>query len=192
MSSFNRVVRDSSEPLNGDSVIHKCARLNNHSEIGNYAQELSVNRRNNRMETPLIVAAQNSACRTITKLAQLGADVNAQDAEGNTALHYAVLNSSEKAVEALANAFADANIQNSVGQTAMHLLSVGNYSSLAKLVSRNILRVRMDLLDRDGNSPFMAAVRYDSSRMVQYFLDLGYRPETREANLNTPLHVAVK
>ena len=38
----------------------------------------------------------------------------------------------------------------------------------------------------------MTAARYDSSRMVQYLFDLGYKTETREANNNTPLHVAVK
>jgi ankyrin repeat protein len=45
----------------------------------------------------------------------------------------------------------------------------------------------MEITDRDGNTPFMAAVRYDSSRMVQYFLQVGYRREKKEKDGNTPL-----
>jgi ankyrin repeat protein len=33
----------------------------------------------------------------------------------------------------------------------------------------------LEIVDRDGNTPFMTAVRYDSGRMVQYFLHLGYQ-----------------
>jgi ankyrin repeat protein len=144
------------------------------------------------METPLIVAAQNSAIRAITSLTALGADVDAQDANGNTAMHYAVLNSSDRAIDSLAHAYANFNIPNAVGRTAMHLLSISNSPNLARLLCRNILRIDMTILDQDGNTPFMAAVRYDSSRMVHYFLQLGYRPEGKEKDGNTPLHIAVR
>ncbi|EFX80159.1 hypothetical protein DAPPUDRAFT_243900 [Daphnia pulex] len=58
--------------------------------MANVSPGPGVNCRNNRMETPLIVAAQNSAIRAITSLTALGADVDAQDANGNTAMHYAI------------------------------------------------------------------------------------------------------
>ena len=144
------------------------------------------------METPLIVAAKNSAIRAITSLTALGADVDAQDANGNTAMHYAVLNSSDRAIDSLAHAYANFNIPNAVERTAMHLLSISNSPNLARLLCRNILRIDMTILDQDGNTPFMAAVRYDSSRMVHYFLQLGYRPEGKEKDGNTPLHIAVR
>jgi len=186
------VVPIPSEPLNGDSALHRSARINYLRDLDRVSPGTDVNCRNNRMETPLIVAAQNSAIRTISTLITLGADVNAQDATGNTALHYTVLNSSDRGVDSLARSCADFNIPNSVGQTVMHLLSIGNSPHLARQICRSILSIDMTLLDRDGNTPFMAAVRYDSSRMVQYFLQLGYSPESREKDGNTPLHIAVR
>jgi ankyrin repeat protein len=72
----------------------------------------------------------------------------------------------------------------------MHLLSISNSPNLAKQLSRDVFRIDMEITDRDGNTLFMAAVRYDSSRMVQYFLQIGYRPDKKEKD--TPLHVAVR
>jgi ankyrin repeat protein len=74
----------------------------------------------------------------------------------------------------------------------MHLLSINNSPSLAKQICRNILSIDMEIVERDGNITFMNAVRYDSSRMVQYFFQLSYRLKKREKDGNTPLHIAVK
>jgi ankyrin repeat protein len=139
------------------------------------------------METPFIVAAQASAIRTISSLTALGADVDAQGALLNTALHYAELNSSERAIDSLSYVYANFNIPNSVGRTAMHFLSISNSPNLAKQLSRDVFRIDMKITDRDGNTPFMAAVRYDSSRMVQYFLQVGYRREKKDKYGYTPL-----
>jgi ankyrin repeat protein len=116
------------------------------------------------METPLIVAAQASAIRAIASLTALGADADAQDAQGNTALHYKVLNSSERAIDSLAYVYANFNIHNSVGRTAMHLLSISNSPNLAKQLSRDVFRTDMEITYRYGNTTFMAAVRYDRGR----------------------------
>jgi ankyrin repeat protein len=161
-------------------VIHRFAKNNCYRELAKVSSKPGVNCRNNRMETSLIVAAQNSAIRAITYLTALGADVDAQDAHGNTAMHYAVLNSSDRAIDSLVHAYANFNIPNSVGRTAMHVLSINNSPNLARQLCRNILRIDMGIVDQDGNTPFMAAVRYDSSRMVQYFLQLRYRPERKK------------
>jgi ankyrin repeat protein len=144
------------------------------------------------METPLILAAQASAICAIASLSALGSDPDAQDATGNTALHYAVINSSERAIDSLAYVYASFNIPNSAGRTVMHLLAINNSPNLAKQLSRDIFRIDMEITDRDGNTPFMAAVRYDTSQMVQYFLQVGYRPDKKEKNGNTPLHIAVR
>jgi hypothetical protein len=74
----------------------------------------------------------------------------------------------------------------------MHMLSISNSPKLAKRLSRDVFRIDMEITDRDSNTPFIAAVRYDSSRMVQYFLQVGYRPEKKEKDGNTPLYIAVR
>jgi ankyrin repeat protein len=120
MSDPRRVneARTNCEPLNEDGVLHRWARQNNYKELAKVSPGPNVNCRNNRMETPLIVAAQSSAIRAIASLSALGADPDAQDATGNTALHYAVINSSERAIDSLAYVYASFNIPNSTNRDA--------------------------------------------------------------------------
>ena len=184
--------RSGTEPLNGDSVVHKYARTNSATGIDLVVQNGLVNATNNRQETPLIVAAQNSACRAVAKLVQLGAEINRQDKEGNTALHYAVLAESERTVEILSIASADFNIPNSDGQTVIHLLALTNHLKLAKLVCRQLPLINMELIDRNGYNPFIAAVVNNNLRMIQYFLQLGYDPASRTHLNKTSLHIAVE
>jgi len=195
MSDLNRLFsnrRSGTEPLNGDSILHKYARINSTGGIEEAVSMCSVNKKNNRQETALLVAAQNTACRALAKLIQLGAEINHQDKEGNTALHYAVLTASEKAVEVLSVASADFNIPNSDGRTVLHLLALTNNFQLAKLICRQLPLMKMSLVDRNGYDPFMAAVVNGSLRMVNYFLQLGYDPSTRTHLNKTPLHIAVE
>jgi ankyrin repeat protein len=112
MSNSRKIndVRINCEPLNGDSVLHRFAKNNCYREFAKVSPGPGVNCRNNRMETPLIVAKQNSAIRAITSLTALGADVDAQDAHGNTTMHYVVLNSSDRAIDSLAHAYANFNL----------------------------------------------------------------------------------
>jgi ankyrin repeat protein len=90
MSASQRIIKKNvgSEPLNGDSVLHKCARANSASGIECAASTSHMNGKNNRQETALIVATQNSACRAMTALIRQGAEVDHQDGNGNTTLFY--------------------------------------------------------------------------------------------------------
>jgi ankyrin repeat protein len=194
MSASQRIIKKNvgSEPLNGDSVLHKCARANSASGIEGAASTSPMNGKNNRQETALIVAAQNSACRAMAALIRRGAEVDHQDINGNTALHYSILTVSEKAVEILSTAAADFNIPNADGQSAIHLLALSNNVKLAKLVCRKLPLLKMDVIDQNGYNPFIAAVVHGSLRMVDYFLNVGYDPTTRTRLNKTPLHIAIE
>ncbi len=142
MSDSRRVneVRANCEPLNGDGLLHCLARQNNYKELAKVSPGPGVNCQNNRMETPLIVAAQASAIRTISSLTALGADVDAQDAQGNTALHYAVLNSSERAIDSLSYMYANRGVADSffrgslVGKNGKRVWKIGkNWEKFGKI-----------------------------------------------------------
>jgi ankyrin repeat protein len=137
MSASKRLLSKSvgSEPLNGDSFLHKYARANSATVIVENACKCDVNIKNNRLETPLITAAQHSACRVVAKLVQLGAKVNERDNQGNTALHYAVLNASEKTVVILSMSGTDVTIQNSDSQTVIHLLVFSHDNNIPSVMS---------------------------------------------------------
>ncbi|EFX63754.1 hypothetical protein DAPPUDRAFT_14305, partial [Daphnia pulex] len=98
-----------------------------------------------------------------------------------TPLIVAAQASAIRAIASLTALGADADAQDATGNTALHYAVINSSE-------RAMIRSHMEITDRDGNTPFMAAVRYDSSRMVQYFLQIGYRPDKKEKNGNTPLH----
>jgi ankyrin repeat protein len=184
--------RCGTEPLNGESVFHNCARTNSANGIDNAVSTGPENVTINRQEKALIVAAQHTACRAMAELFRLGAEINLQEKEGNTALHYAVWTVSEKADEILSITAADFNILNSNRKTAVHLLALANHFKLAKLICRKLPLLKMDLIDRNEYDPFIVAVVHDSLRMVDYFLHLGYDPTTRTRLNKTPFHIAIE
>ena len=87
----------------------------------------TINHKNEKGWTTLIIAARNSNCmsteRTVEVLLNHGADINLQEKDGWTALIFAAANSctdsSEKTVELLLKHGADVNLQNNNKNTAI-------------------------------------------------------------------------
>lgn len=78
-----------------------------------------VDAEDERGNTLLLVAAQNSNKRLVEMLLVRGAAINHQNAQGNTALHFAIAFDSEgKIAEYLIEHGADDTIQNVEGMTA--------------------------------------------------------------------------
>jgi len=78
-----------------------------------------VDAEDERGNTLLLVAAQNSNKRLVEMLLVRGAAINHQNAQGNTALHFAIAFDSEgKVAEYLIEHGADDTIQNVEGMTA--------------------------------------------------------------------------
>jgi hypothetical protein len=70
--------------------------------------------------------------KNIKNLIGSGADVNAQNQNGNTALHLAVYNNNEETAKSLIEFGADVNAQNQNGNTALHLAVYNNNKETAK------------------------------------------------------------
>ncbi|XP_046640274.1 ankyrin repeat and death domain-containing protein 1B-like [Daphnia pulicaria] len=143
--------RCGTEPLNGESVFHNCARTNSANGIDNAVSAGPENVTINRQEKALIVAAQHTACREMAALFWLRAEINLQDKEGNTALHYAVWTVSEKADEILSTAAADFNILNSDGTPQINNIDNNGHSALKNAVGRGIETPVDVLLQQDAN-----------------------------------------
>ena len=178
--------------LTGDTIIHKCARLNEAASIERIATTSSVDSRNNRGETPVIVAAQTSSIRAVNKLIELGCNVNLQDATGNTALHYAVTTSSERAVDALVTAGADVNIANNQGKTPIHWLALSNCTRLGFLLNKSLHKMDLLKVDENGWDPFITAVVHNSGKIINFFIREGYLALTQVTSAETPLHIALQ
>ncbi|SFJ75113.1 ankyrin repeat domain-containing protein [Thermoflavimicrobium dichotomicum] len=85
-------------------------------------------------KTPLMVHTLHNRQEMIQYLIQQGADLNAQDEDGNTALHYAISKRAKQIAEILLKAGANPNIQNEKGETPLYIAVSANNKELVDLL----------------------------------------------------------
>jgi ankyrin repeat protein len=189
--AFSWVVGTATEPLTGDSALHKMARKHDVASVIDLANSIHVNLTNNRFETPLIAAAQSGAYSCIPTLINLGADIHYQDRLGNTALHYGVMTNGEKVVEALITAKADCNISNHVGKSSLHFVVDSGNIRIANLLAMTHCPFNFDVKNEADEDPFVYALNKGNSHMVRYFLAIGYDPSLLTCDGSSPMHLAM-
>ena len=180
-----------SEPLSGDSALHRVVQRNDVDSIAEIVKTVFVNILNNRWESPLITAAQSGRHACITALLGHGARVDQQDRHGNTAIHYVALQHHMKAAEALIAANADCNIMNCEGKTTIHFLVYNsNITMISYIVGKR--PIELDITNGDQCRPFLYALKRGCNRLVRYFLSIGYDLTIQHADGNFSLHVAIQ
>jgi ankyrin repeat protein len=119
----------------------------------------------------LVTAIRDADAQAVRKLIEIGADVNARDAEGNTPLILASFYASPNCVAVLLEKGAEANAANKAGVTALHRAAT-NHEKTRLLVDAGA-KVWVQTADL-GNTPLiLAARRAGNSRTVQLLLDRG-------------------
>ena len=190
--AYSWIVGTTSEPIIGDTTLHKMARKHDVTSVIDLVKSIHVILTNCRFETPLIAAAQSGAHACIPTLISLGADIHFQDRLGNTALHYGVMTSGEKVVEALMTANADCNIPNHMGKSALHFVVDSSNTRIANLLAVTICPFNFDIKNEADEDPFVDALNKGNSRMVRYFLAIGYNPSLLTCNGNSTMHLALQ
>jgi ankyrin repeat protein len=186
--AYSWVVGTTSEPLTGDSALHKIARKHDEASVIDFVKSIHVNLTNNHCETPLIAAAQSGAHACIPTLISFGADIHFRDRLGNTALHYGVMTSGEKVVEALMTANADSNIPNHMGKSALHFVVDSSNTRITNLLAATLFPFNFDIKNEADEDPFVYALNRKNSRIVRYFLAIGYNPSLLTCNGDSPMH----
>jgi ankyrin repeat protein len=189
--AYSWVVGTATEPLTGDSALHKMARKHDVASIIDLVNSIHVNLTNNRFETPLIAAAQSGAHACIPALISFNADIHYHDRLGNTALHYGVMTNGEKVVEALITANADCKIPNHMGKSALHFVVDSGNTRIANLLAMTHCPFNCDIKNEADEDPFVYALNKENSRMVRYFLAIGYNPSLLTCNGSSPIHLAM-
>lgn len=107
-----------------------------------FRQGGSVNAKNHKGYSLLMLAAYNDHWGTCAWLIQKGADVNSIDISGNSVLMGACFKGHLRIVKLLLNAGADPFLQNSYGMTALDLAKAFGRSEVVKVLTETPLRSR--------------------------------------------------
>lgn len=118
--------------LTGNNLLHDMAEKRMNFTYLSLEPHI-LNGRNQLLETPLIVAAQQKYLVTLETLLQLSPDVDCQDWNENTTLHHAVHRSDKDFVKLHLLNKSRTNIFNNYGRTCLHMAAAtDNYPIMKK------------------------------------------------------------
>lgn len=149
----------------------------------------SVDIRDSRHWTPLMIAAFNGREVLALKLIQQGADVHAQDNRGYRPMHWAAFNGYIRVTQLLISKGADVNV-----------VSQARITPLIQAAARGHLDVCTELLNQganpnaiagDGATALLKAVANDHAAIVNLLLAVGAKPEAELKKGKTLIEIAM-
>jgi ankyrin repeat protein len=141
------------------------------------------------LEYNLMIAAAAGYPSEIDRLINLGAEADAETAEGVTALIYAVANNREEAVRALVSHGADPDKITSERRTALFIAVSNNNISIAEILVR--AGANIDFEDKYGATALHYACIYGNFYMADMLLYYYADPDKKSRDGTTPLMIAI-
>ena len=157
----------------------------NYNEIG--PGSLLTERSGSYKETALHVAAEIGDLRILSWLCKNGADINAQDKDGNTALHVAVLYGALDCVQFLCNRRADVNIAGQWGFTPLFFAATRSVHCVHYLCMHG---ADVNARNKFGNTALHIAAKNGSLSSLIYLVTHGADKNVAGQDKNTALHYA--
>ena len=117
-----------------------------------------------------------------------GANIEAQDNDGNTPLHHASYNRHLEVVKILIELGANIEAQNKDGDTPLHYASYNRHPKVVKMLIE--LGANIEAQDNDGNTPLHNASGEEHLEVVKMLIELGANIEAIDIFGHTPLHHA--
>jgi len=126
--------------------------------------------------TSIILAAEVNNIKSIEKLIQCGANINATNGYGNSALHIAARNGNNDVVSLLLKHNAIVNIQNKKGSIALHFACYSETSS--DHIVNELLKAGADIEMKDnrGLTPLLAICKTGHVSVLNLLLAKGANP----------------
>lgn len=143
-----------------------------------------VNKRDDKGNTPLHIAAMNNKKNMCQILLKYDSRVSAQNSNGQSPLHYACEYGHLELVDYLISKNADLNVKNYSGQTPMHLAVMNGHHGIIQTLLKN--GANPDEVDGDSQSAIMLALMLSNKRVVNILLE-------HDADINDQglLHICV-
>lgn len=136
-------------------------------------------------KTPFITAIIAGQQHTVRTLLEKGADVNAQNDEGQTALMAAVSFGHEAITRLLLEYGAELNIRATNGETALSAAASRGFDRLVRMLVAS--GAELDFAKGVGKTALAQAAAYGQDRIVQLLLDCGAEIDAISANGETAL-----
>ena len=139
--------------------------------------------------TPLHDAVQSGSQADLKRLLRKGADIDAQNANGETPLHVAVLSNRRSIIKFLLKRGADIDAQDNLGKTPLH---AAVWKDKARIVLLLLKRgADIDAQDDAGETPLHLAIRYKRETTIKRLLEYEATITEQEYGAGeTPFHYA--
>lgn len=177
----------------GNSIMHLLASAGNaNAVLALQAQSpYSPNRRNQKMQSPLFLAAAHGHTRTVNALVAAGAWLESTDAIGQTPLHIAACNGHEASARALILAGATVNALDGEGETPLSLAAISNSREMIELLLQE--KAEVDQTGRqDLATPLIIASQCGNIDVVNTLIEAKADCNARTVKGFTPLHIAAQ
>ena len=157
-------------------------------------RKVNVNSQNDAGVTALHAACERGIIAMVKELLLTeGIEINKKDEQKNTPMHTACVSGEKDVVFTLIEAGANVMEKNNDEMTPLHVAVVERKLEIVKMILDMRAGDKEDLLqaiEKDGNSPFLLAVKTGDEEMVKFFLDNGANVADQNGNGATALHLA--
>ena len=156
--------------------------------------EVNINGKNCAGVTALHAACERGIIIMVKKLLlSEGIEINQKDDQGNTPLHAACVSGEKDIVFSLIEAGANVMEGNEDKMTPFHIAVAERKLEIVKMIldmragdKENLIKLK----EKDGNSPFLLAVKNGDKEMVKFLLDNGANLVDENGNGANALHLA--
>ncbi len=158
--------------VNSDNLFRWVAKKNHMGILAMLKGGINPNIKNDKGNTPLIIAASLGDVDAVQNLLAYRSDVNAANNDGNTALIYAARYNHPRIIYELMRSYSmvtpvDVDMQNKQGQTALHWGALRGYEEVVmRLLAANAKR---GLKDKNGQTPLDVAQKNKRAKIVALF-----------------------
>ncbi|MBF0360244.1 MAG: ankyrin repeat domain-containing protein [Oligoflexia bacterium] len=147
------------------------------------------NKRNEKNQTPLMIASYNGDAKLVNDLIFQGADVNLKDSKGYTALMFASSKGNVEVIELLMRQRVFLDQKTVDGYTALYLAIIANHASVSKILYERGARTSINY---DGKNLLSLAAMYGAVDSVRFLVKKGMNPYTKDVSGKTAMDYAVQ